>query len=155
MFWFWICIFWTRKPNNLCWLLFQASGGPLMTDLFSYKTCVNSPPSFSPGCMTDLTVNIGERATFNCQVSIMFDHFPHVLKKLQSRIFFDREFKLHKCFPSTSFGHVLLAGNSGPSLLMLLHQDAMLLDLLLTSVKIKNDLKGSVLRRFCRMVSNF
>jgi len=58
-----------------------ASGGPLMTDLFSYKTCVNSPPSFSPGCMTDLTVNIGERATFNCQVDpqclIQYIHWYH------------------------------------------------------------------------------
>jgi len=34
-----------------------------------YKTCADSPPGFSPGCMSNVTVNIGERAVFNCQVS--------------------------------------------------------------------------------------
>ena len=33
-----------------------------------YKTCADSPPGFSPGCMSNVTVNVGERAVFNCQV---------------------------------------------------------------------------------------
>jgi len=54
---------------------------PLVSDLLTYKTCMNSPPSFSPGCMADVTVNIGERATFNCQVDpqclIQYIHWYH------------------------------------------------------------------------------
>ena len=33
-----------------------------------YKTCADSPPGFSPGCMNNVTVNVGDRAVFNCQV---------------------------------------------------------------------------------------
>ena len=41
----------------------------LFPDMFKYKTCADSAPKFSLGCMANVTVNIGERATFNCQVS--------------------------------------------------------------------------------------
>jgi hypothetical protein len=40
-----------------------------MPEFLWYKTCADSPPGFSPGCMNNVTVNIGERAVFNCQVS--------------------------------------------------------------------------------------
>ena len=40
----------------------------IVPDIFTYKTCVNSPPGFSPGCMDNVTVYPGDKATFNCQV---------------------------------------------------------------------------------------
>ncbi|XP_040580174.1 uncharacterized protein [Lepeophtheirus salmonis] len=40
----------------------------LVPDIFTYSTCINSPPEFSPGCMANLTVNLGDSAVFNCQV---------------------------------------------------------------------------------------
>ena len=60
--------------EGLVWMLITVVnltlGSPLMPDLLTYKTCMNSPPGFSPGCMANVTVNIGERAQFNCQVSL-------------------------------------------------------------------------------------
>lgn len=42
----------------------------LIPDILTYKTCVNSPPGFSPGCMDNVTVYPGDRATFSCQVDV-------------------------------------------------------------------------------------
>ena len=46
----------------------SANALSLFPDMFKYKTCADSPPNFSGGCMANVSVNIGERATFNCQV---------------------------------------------------------------------------------------
>lgn len=54
-----------------CFIMHQPSTTALslFPDMFKYKTCADSAPEFSLGCMANVTVNIGERATFNCQVS--------------------------------------------------------------------------------------
>jgi hypothetical protein len=44
-------------------------GLSLVPEIFTYKTCADSPPGFSPGCMDNVTVYPGGRATFNCQVN--------------------------------------------------------------------------------------
>lgn len=52
----------------LCCLTTSSSGLSIVPDILTYRTCVNSPPGFSPGCMDNVTVNPGGKATFNCQV---------------------------------------------------------------------------------------
>jgi len=49
-----------------CWT--TSNGLSIVPDILTYKTCVNSPPGFSPGCMDNVTVYPGGTATFNCQV---------------------------------------------------------------------------------------
>jgi len=45
-----------------------SDGLSIVPDILTYKTCVNSPPGFSEGCMDNVTVYPGGSATFNCQV---------------------------------------------------------------------------------------
>merc|ERR1712038_737724 len=74
------------RSTCLCILYFilhyqSANALSLFPDMFKYKTCADSAPEFSLGCMANVTVNIGERATFNCQVDpqciIQFVHWYH------------------------------------------------------------------------------
>jgi hypothetical protein len=54
----------------LTFLALPASSSSLsfIPEFLWYKSCADSPPGFSPGCMSNVTVNIGDRAVFNCQV---------------------------------------------------------------------------------------
>ncbi len=77
---------WTKskryeKKRNL-WTLFAlqhiltfAKGLSFMPEFLLYKTCADSPPGFSPGCMNNVSVNIGEKAIFNCQVNSFILNF--------------------------------------------------------------------------------
>ena len=55
----------------LCWT--ASNGLSIVPDILTYKTCYNAPPGFSPGCMDNVTVYPGGKATFNCQVSTLYD----------------------------------------------------------------------------------
>jgi len=50
-----------------CWTTSNGLPG-ILPDILTYKTCVYTPPGFSPGCMDNVTVYPGGTATFNCQV---------------------------------------------------------------------------------------
>lgn len=50
-------------------ILTLIKGFSFVPEFFWYRTCADSPPGFSPGCMDNVTVNIGEKAVFNCQVT--------------------------------------------------------------------------------------
>ena len=50
----------------------MVNGLAILPDFVTYKTCLYSAPSFSPGCMANVTANVGERATFNCQVKCYY-----------------------------------------------------------------------------------
>lgn len=50
------------------WYGTTSHGLSIVPEILTYKTCVNSPPGFSEGCMDNVTVYPGGSATFNCQV---------------------------------------------------------------------------------------
>ena len=54
-----------------CWTTSNGLPG-ILPDILTYKTCVYTPPGFSPGCMDNVTVYPGGTATFNCQVRQIF-----------------------------------------------------------------------------------
>ena len=57
-----------------CWTTSNGLPG-ILPDILTYKTCVYTPPGFSPGCMDNVTVYPGGTATFNCQVEKIFPFF--------------------------------------------------------------------------------
>ena len=75
-----------------------SNGLSIIPDVLTYKTCVNSPPGFSPGCMDNVTVYPGGKATFNCQVSCLILH-QNASFSIKTRHLASKCIKTHQLVP--------------------------------------------------------
>ena len=74
-----------------CWTTSNGLPG-ILPDILTYKTCVYTPPGFSPGCMDNVTVYPGGTATFNCQVRQIYIFLKLINPEKATKIEFQIEF---------------------------------------------------------------